>query len=155
MPKFLMAETIHSEKVTTARLGGETLDAAGRLADTENGKIVKLVAESRYDLAAATDAIEGFVSSVAVATYDGFALGGVVSTGTKAVVFSGATVAVGDYVVTGTVTAKGTTLGTANCAVAKAADQVAAKAAPFKWRVVSLGTAGTGVAGTTGLIERV
>ena len=93
-------------------------------------------------------------------------------------------VAVGDYVVTGTVVAAGTAL-TASLKVTKAtvqpgvaivstvatADTAAAvivqldavlalNAAAQKnlahgWRVVSLGTAGTGAVGTTGVIERV
>ena len=60
--------------------------------------------------------------------------------------------AVGDYVVTGTVVAAGTKL-TGPLKVTKATDQAAAKAAPFKARVVSLGEAGTGAVGTVGLIE--
>jgi hypothetical protein len=152
MAKFLMAETIHSEKVTTARLG-TAANAGGRLVDADAGKAVKLAGESRFALCSADDAIEGFVSSVSTGTYDGYSLGGVVSTGTKAVTFDGAA-AIGDYVVAGAVTAAGTKLP-GPVKVKVAADQEVAAAAPFKWRVVSLGTAGTGNSGTTGLIERV
>ena len=152
MAKFLMGETIHTEKVTTARLG-TAADASGRLVDNDVGKIVALAGESRYALAAADAEIEGFVSSVSGGTYDGYSLGGVVSTGTKAVTFDGA-VAVGDYVVTGTPVAAGTALS-APVKVKKAANQATAKAGLFKWRVVSLGKVGTGASGTTGLIERV
>jgi hypothetical protein len=152
MAKFLMDETIHSEKVTTSRLGGT---GAAKFTDAENGKAVKLGAESQYDLTADGNSIEGFVSSISSGpTYDGFALGGVVSTGTKRVLVSGATVAVGDYVVSAAPVALGTKLAT-YAPVKKAADQAIAAAAPFKWRVVSRGSAGTGVAGTTVLIERV
>lgn len=152
MAKFLMGETIHSQPVATVRLG-TAANAGGRLVDADVGKAVKLLGESRYGLATAADAIEGFVSSVSTGTYDGYSLGGVISTGTKAVTFDGS-VAIGDYVVTGAVTAAGTALS-GPVKVKKAADQAVAAAAPFKWRVVSLGTAGTGATGTTGLIERV
>lgn len=92
-------------------------------------------------------------------------------------------IAVGDYVVVGTAVAKGTALtappkvrkatnqpGTAVVSVVGAADTAAAiktkvdealvkvadaqKNAVFAWRVVSLGTVGTGAVGTTGVIER-
>lgn len=152
MAKFLMDETIHSEKVTTARMGGS---GANKFTDAENGKAVILAAESQYGLTADGSAIEGFVSSVnSGATYDGFAVGGVVATGTKRVLVSGATLAVGDYVVSAAPVALGTKL-TTYAPVKKAADQAVAAAAPFKWRVVSRGAAGTGAAGTWVLIERV
>ena len=61
-------------------------------------------------------------------------------------------VAIGDYVVTGTPVAKGTAL-TVPPRVCKAT--AAATGIIFKWRVVSLGTAGTGAVGTTGVIQRV
>ena len=157
MPKFIMSETIHSEKVKTARLG--TTGAGNQFADADVGKAVKLSGDSAYVLCAAGDPIEGVVSSVNLGLYDGFSIGGVVSTGYKAVTFDGlqatpgtGTVAVGDYVVTGTVVARGTALSTP-LKVTKATDQAAAKAAPFKARVVSLGAAGTGAVGTVGIVE--
>lgn len=151
MPKFLISETIHSEKVITARLG----TTVAKFADADVNKAVKLSAESAYALCSAGDAIEGVVSSLtSPPTYDGFSVGGIVSTGYVAVTFSGAAVAIGDYVVAAAQPALGTK-NTGNMLVQKAADQVAAKAAPFKWRVVSLGTVGTGAAGTVGVIERV
>ena len=61
------------------------------------------------------------------------------------------TVAIGDYVVTGTVVAKDTALS-GPVKVTKATTQTGMYHA---WRVVSLGSAGTGAVGTTGLIERV
>lgn len=158
MAKFLMVETIYSEKVVTARVG----TTGTPLKDADIGKAVKLIAESNYGLAAAGDAIEAVVSSSNYAnqgTVDGFAIGGVISKGFKAVTFDGlqatpgtGTVAVGDYVVTGTVVAAGTKL-TGPLKVTKATTQADAKAAPFKARVVSLGEAGTGAVGTVGLIE--
>lgn len=170
--KFRMTETIHSEKVRTARLG--TTGAGNQYDDKEVGKAVKLSGDSAYVLCAAGDPIEGVVNSVNLGLYDGFSIGGVVSTGYKEVTFDGlqatpgtGTVAVGDFVVTGTVVAKGTAL-TAPLKVTKATQQpgiteAAAvgdvndqlKVALFAWRVVSLGAAGTGAVGTTGIIERV
>lgn len=171
--KFQIVETIHSEKVKTARLG-TAADANGRYSDKEVGKAVKLVGESRYALAAAGDPIEGVISSVNGGTYDGFSVGGVVSTGYKEVTFDGlqatpgtGVVAVGDYVVCGTVVAKDTAL-TGPLKVCKATMQPGVteaavvgdvndmlKVAMHAWRVVSLGAAGTGAVGTTGVIERV
>src|SRR5574337_1594433 len=173
MAKFLMTETIHSERVDTVRLGTGSLSA---YTDTEIGKAVKFSAESRYVLAAAGDQIEAFVSSVNPGFVDGYTIGGVVSTGTKAVTFDGlqatpgtGTVAIGAYVVVGTVVAKDTALtegvpvkvckatiqpGTTEAgAVGDVNDQI--KAAMFAWRVVSLGSAGPGAVGSVGLIQRV
>lgn len=187
--KFLMTETIHSEKVKTARLGAS--GASNVYSDTEVGKAVKQTAESQYVLCVAGDPIEAFISSVNVGVYDGFSIGGVISTGYKSVVFDGleatagtGTIAIGDYVVAGTMVAKGTalsgaqkvtkatnqpgtaivsTVGTADTAAAikTQIDAVLVKVADaqangtFAWRVVSLGSVGTGAVGTTGLIERV
>lgn len=155
--KFEIVETIHSEKVKTVRLGAT--GAGNQYDDKEVGKAVKLSGSSAYALCAAGDAIEGVVSSVNGGKYDGFSIGGIISDGYKAVTFDGlqatpgtGTIANGDYVVVGTVVAKGTALSGA-LKVTKATDQAAAKAAPFKARVVSLGTAGTGAVGTTGIVE--
>ena len=152
--KFEITETIHSEKIKTVRLGAS--GAGNTYGDTETGKAVKLSATSQYVLCAAGDAIEGIVSSVNDGTYDGFSIGGIVSTGYKNVILDGlqatpgtGAIAVGDYVVTGTVVAKGTALSGA-LKVCKATDQAAAKAAPFKARVVAA-TATT--VGTAAVIE--
>ena len=152
MAKFQISETIHSEKVHTVRLGAT--GAGNQYGYEENGKAVKLSGDSTYVLAAAGDTIEGIVSSSNYpeqGTVDGYSIGGIFRTGYKEVTFGGV-VAVGDYVVVGTVTAKGTAL-TGPLRVTKAADQAVAKAAPFKARVVSLGSAGTGAVGTVGVVE--
>lgn len=148
--KFEITETIYSEKIKTVRLG--TTGAGNVYGDTEMGKAVKLAATSQYVLCAAGDPIEGIVSSVNDGTYDGFSIGGVVSTGYKNVVLDGlqatpgtGAIAVGDYVVTGTVVAKGTAL-TGALKVCKATDQAAAKAAPFKARVVAATSTAVGTA---------
>lgn len=158
MAKFLMVETVHSDKVVTARVG----TAGAPLKNVDSGKAVKLIATSNYGLCAAGDAIEAVLSTSnydSQGTVDGFAIGGVIPKTFKAVTFDGlqatpgtGTIAVGDYVVTGTVVAAGTAL-TGPLKVTKATDQAAAKAAPFKARVVSLGEVGTGAVGTTGLVE--
>lgn len=152
MAKFMIVETIHQEKIKTVRLGTAVL--GNQYGDKEIGKAVKLSADNAYTLCAAGDTIEGIISSSnfdSQGTVDGFAIGGISSTGYKSVEFGGVVV-VGDYVVVGTVVPVGTIL-TGQLVVAKAADQAAAKAAPYKARVVSLGKAGTGAIGTVGTVE--
>lgn len=176
MPKFLMQPLIGTE-AKTARLGAGTGDA-NRLNDIDAGKPVKLVGESRFDLCAAGDPIEGFIVAVDTATLDGYSTGGV--KGTKRghleyVTFDGlqatpgtGTIAVGDYVVAGTPSAKGVAIPSTGPKVCKATQQPGVteaaavgdvndqlKVAMYAWRVVSLGTAGTGAVGTRGVIERI
>lgn len=162
MAKFLISETIHSEKVKTVRLG-QTTQPFGF---NDIGKAVKLTADSRYELAAAGDMIEGYVTSVegvsnstagVKATVDGYTIGGICSTGYKDVVFDGlqatvgtGVVAVGDYVVVGTVTARGTVMPDPALRVTKATSQTPGA---YKARVMSLGKAGTGAVGTVGVVE--
>lgn len=157
MAKFQITETIHSFPIFTVRFGAT--GAGNQYGDSEVGKAVKLSGESAYALCAAGNPIEGIVSSVNEGTYDGFSIGGKAYGGFKAVTFDGlqatpgtGAVAIGDYVVVGTVVAKGTALS-GPLKVCKATDQAAAAAAPFKARVVSLGSAATGAVGTTGVIE--
>lgn len=184
MPKFTITETIHSERVLSTRLGSNTVALGGGYTDKEAGKAVKLTAESRFVLSAAGDPIEAIISSVSLGVYDGFSIGGVVSRGYKEVTFDGleatlgvGVVALGNIVVTGTVAPAGTAL-TAPLKVTRATNQpgVAIVAADnliasinaalvsvadananaqFAWKVVSLGSVGTGAVGTTGVIERV
>lgn len=190
MPKFMMSETIHSHPITTVRLGTTSV----RHTQLENGKALKLSTLDNYVLAAAGDPIQGVQTTSNLdtqGTVDGYAIGGVANHGTKLVIFDGleatpgtGTVAIGDFVVTGTVTAFGTALpgagllkvckatnqpGTAVVSTVGAADTAAAiktqidaalaKVANSQLvgahavRVVSLGTAGTGAVGTTGLVE--
>lgn len=156
MAKFQMKELIDTD-VFTARLGAGT-GAGNNVDDKEVGKAVKLVGDSQYNLCTAGDQLEGFVTSVEVATQDGYSIGSVGYEGRKEVTFDGlqatpgtGTVAVGDYVVAGTVVAKGTALS-APVKVCKATTQTGMY---FAWRVVSLGSAGTGAVGTTGIISRV
>lgn len=161
MPKFIMTELVEYTKVETARLGAGT-GSANWLTDKEVGKFVKLVAESRFDLCAVGNEIEGRIGSIdAGGPYDNYSLGSVERGGRFAVTFDGiqatpgtGTVALGDYVVCGTPVAKDTALVFGTPAkVCKAT--AAATGIVHKWRVVSLGSAGTGAVGTTGLIEKV
>lgn len=157
MPKFMIVETIYSEKVKTVRLG--TASAGQQYGNEEIGKAVKFSGDNAYVLCAAGDAIEGVVSSSNLGeqgTQDGFAIGGIVATGYKSVTFDGlqatpgtGVVAAGDYVVVGTVVAKGTAL-TGQLKVTKATSQTPGV---YKARVVSLGTVGTGAVGTVGTVE--
>lgn len=183
MPKFLISPVIPTE-AETVRFGAGTASNQ-HFGNAEVGKAVKLVGESRYDLCAAGDNIEAFVTSVESATLDGYSIGGTQDDCMTQVTFDGlqatpgtGTIAVGDYVVAGTATALGTALGIGGPKVCKATNQPGAtitaadntvgsintalaamadaqKHAIFAWRVVSLGTAGTGAVGTTGTIERV
>src|SRR3990167_1155629 len=184
MAKFSIQETVGiNAAANTVRLGAGT-GAANNVIVAEAGKAVKLVAESRFDLCAAGDAIEAYVAAVEPPTQDGYSIGSVINEGFKNVTFDGlqatpgtGVIAVGDYVVTGTVVAKGTALAaalkvckatnqpgaavvladnlvaTVNAGLVKVAD--AQKNLTFAWRVVSLGSAGTGAVGTAGVIERV
>lgn len=161
MPKFIMTERILDSQVVQARIGSGTKTASANNVydDKENNKFCKLVGESRYALCVAGDQIEGRISSIEVGTYDDFSFGGVESSRYLAVTFDGlqatpgtGTLVVGDYVLCGTVVPKGTAL-TVPARVVKATDQVVAKSV-FPWRVVSLGSVGTGAVSTAGLIER-
>lgn len=154
-----MTPVVPDAAAKVVRLGAGNLEA-NRWDSKEQGKLVKLVAESRYDLCAAGDAIEGIVYAVELAPQNGYTIGSVVSAsetrinavadGLQATPGTGA-IAVGDYVVAGTATAKGTAL-TTYPKVCKATSQTPGA---FAWRVVSLGTVGTGAVGTQIVIERV
>lgn len=140
----------------TVRLGAGS-GTANQLSDLDNGKLVKLVAESRYDLAVAGDAIEGIITSVESAPSGGFSIGGKLDTGHAWATADGfqstpqvGVMAVGDLVVAGAITAKGTAL-TGYPKVQKATTQTVGK---FMWRVESLGT-GAGAVGTDIVIKRI
>lgn len=142
---------------TTVRLGAGS-GSSNNLTVAELGKLVKLVAESRYNLAAAGDEIEGVITAVQLAPQNGFTIGSVSDNGKMSVTFDGlqgtpgtGTLAVGDIVVAGTAVAKDTAL-TAYPRVCKA---TTASGVVYKWRVVSLGTIGTGAVGTVGVIARI
>lgn len=149
--------TLPLEKVTSVRLGaGNTAD--DRFSDVDEGKSVKLVGESRYNLTAAGDPLEAFVVSVESATSNGFSVGSIVAEGKVFATADGlqatpgvGAIAVGDYVVAGTQTAKGTALA----AYPKVCKATAQTYGAYAWRVLSLGTAGTGAVGTAIVISEV
>lgn len=161
MPKFIMTELVDArDKVITARLGAGT-GAANWLTDKEVGKFVKQVAESRYDLCAVGDEIQGVISSIEVASQDNYTIGSVRQDGRKTVTFDGlqgtpgtGAISIGDFVVCGTPVAKDTALVFGTPAKVCKATATAPNLV-YLWRVVSLGSAGTGAVGTQGLIERV
>lgn len=173
MPKFLMTPLIEDTARYTTRFGAAN-GVANYFKDSEVYKFVKFVGDSRYGLCAAGDMIEGYVASVESASADDYSIGSFAEEGRADVTFDGlqatpgtGTLAVGDWVVCGTVVALGTTLGVTTPRVCKATAQLGsvpadfatsgllARYAAFAWRVVSLGNTGTGAVGTAGVIERV
>lgn len=176
------------EDARTVRLGGTST----KFTSVDAYKFVKLAAESEYDLCAAGDPIEAIVVSVDSAPSGGFSIGSITDDGVLFVIADGleatpgtGTIAVGDYVVCGTVTARNTAMTDGMPKVCKATNQPGAaitstlagadtaaavktvldaalvKVADaglngmFAWRVESLGTAGTGAVGTMLAIKRV
>lgn len=155
MAKFKMQPLVGTE-VDTARLGAGT-GAANYVDDKEIGKFVKLVGDSQYNLCAAGDQIEGQIAAVETYTADDYSIGSVMSDGRCKVTLDGlqatpgtGVIAVGDYVVCGTIVAKATSLAGAYPKVCKATTQTGMY---FAWRVVSLD--GTTAVGQTATIERV
>jgi hypothetical protein len=161
MAKFQFKETVINsyDEAFTARFGAGT-GAANNVTSLEVGKFAKLTGDSLYNLTAAGDPIEAVVLSVESFTQDAYSIVSLIDEGLKEVTFDGlqatpgtGTVAIGDYVVTGTVVAKGTALTSGVPAkVTKATTQTGQY---FAWRVESLGTAGTGAVGTVGIIRRI
>ena len=149
MAKFMMTELIPTTAQTSRLPVGVT--------DKDVGKAVKLTAESQYTLCVVGDQIEGVIAAVETATMDGFPIGSVVNApGTrKEVVFDGTQAAgtgaltIGTRVVCGTPAALGTS---GPLRVRSATTQTGMD---YVWRIVSLGSAGTGAVGTVGVIERV
>lgn len=155
-----MAPTGPTCAAVTVRLGAGNA-AVNNMKQQDTGKIVKLAGESQYDLAAVGDEIEAFVSSVEASTQNGWSIGGIQTTGMFWATADGlqgtpgtGTIAVGDYVLAGTITALNTAL-TAYPKVVKATTQANAKGTPYAKRVLSLGPAGTGAVGTQILIGHV
>jgi len=154
---LFITPTVPMAAAKTVRLGAGN-SPAQNLTDLEVGKIVRLVAESRYDLATVGQEIEGFINSIDGGTSGGFTIGGIYSEGRAYVLADGlqatpgtGVLAIGSVVVAGTVTALGTALASFPrvCVATTPANVV------HKWRVVSLGAAGTGAVGTTVVIERI
>lgn len=156
--KHKIVPQIPVTRVTTVNLGklaGTVQPEA--FTDKDVGKVVKLIGADTYGLAAAGDPIEGIIVSVETATSAGYNVGGIKSDEKAFVTADGlqatpgtGVIVVGDYVLTGTVSAVGTAL-TDYPKVVKATSQTPT---PFAWRVVGFYT-GTGAVGQTLVIERV
>ncbi len=171
MAKFQMDEVLnYNSQIDTARLADGSGDA-NQLAEADVGKFVRLKAGSQYGLCAAGDEIEGVVDSSTGTKMDGFNVGGVRKNGRVKVTLDGlqatpgtGTIDVGDYVVCGTVVARGTALGSGvypkvckstdlTFATTPAVNFPAGSQLKHKWRVVH--RYGTTAVGQTALIERV
>jgi len=172
MAKFKFGVTLNLDEAITARLADGASGSATQLTKADNGKFVKLVGDSQYGLCAAGDEIEAVINVADdIAPQDGFNLGSIVTDdglrvrvtldGLQATPGTG-TIAVGDYVVCGSVTARGTALPgypkvckatPLSVATTPAVNFPAGSNLNFKWRVVSLD--GTTAVGQTALIERV
>lgn len=152
----------------TARLGAGT-GTANNLSIADQGKFVKLAGESRYDLCVAGDFIDAQILAVDLDPSAGYTVGSLadedmmyaIADGLEATPGVGA-IAVGDYVLVGSVYAKGTIIPLTETfpKVCKATAQLGsvpadltaagkmARYAAYAWRVVSLGPVGTGAVGT-------
>jgi hypothetical protein len=157
MPSHRILPTTANPEVTTARLGAGALPTQN-LDFRDVGKPVRLVGESRYDLAIAGQEFEGVIETVENATQDGFSIGSVVRRQFMWVTFDGlqatpgtGVVTVGDIVVCGTPTPRQTPL----VGYARVCRATTPASVMFRWRIVSLGVVGTGAVGTHGVIERV
>jgi len=162
MAKFQMGVTLNTDANITARVADGT-GAANQLDKADNGKFVKLVGDSQYGLCAVGNEIEGILAVANdIAPADGFNLGSVTLADDSvrvAVTLDGlqatpgtGTIAVGDYVVCGTVVARGTALS-GNPKVCKAT--AAATGIVYKWRLVAILNGGNGAVGNTGIIQAV
>jgi hypothetical protein len=159
---------VPQEPARTVRLGTN----AGQFITDDVGKLVKLAAESQYNLCVAGDPIEGVIAAIDTAKSGGHSIGSIYERGAIWAIADGlqatpgtGTLAVGDYVVAGSITALGTKLTsfpkvckatqqpgiTEAGAVGDVNDQL--KVALFAWRVESLGT-GAGAVGTQVVIKR-
>jgi hypothetical protein len=159
MAKFQMDVTLNQlADYTTARVA-DGAGASNQLNDNDVGKLLKLAGDSQFGLCAVGNEIEGIMASGPDnATLDGYSVATVRKNGRTRVTLDGlqatpgtGTVAIGDFVVAGTVVARNTSLSDAPPKACKAT--AAATGIVHKWRVVAL--YGTGAVGQIALIERV
>lgn len=149
--------TVPDDATVAVRLGAGNAES-DRMSALDAGKLVKLAGESRYDLTAAGDEIEASIYAVELAPQNGYTIGSVLQEGRLFATFDGlqatpgtGVIAIGDIVVAGTPVAKGTAMS----GYAKVCKATTPAAVVHRWRVVSLGTVGTGAVGTVGVIERI
>jgi hypothetical protein len=173
MAKFKLKELVGSQPITV-RLGAGSVYStpANAYTDKEIGKFAKLSGDSAYVLCVVGDPIQAVITAVETYNADDFSIGSVGATGRKRVLLDGSeaagtgSIAIGDYVVTGTPVAKDTALTILTPPkVRKATNQpgavpgdltAAGKQALnsiFAWRLVSFDSAGA--VGDFGVIERV
>lgn len=173
MAKFKLKELVGLQPITV-RLGVGSVYStpANAYTDKEIGKFVKLSGDSAYVLCAVGDPIQAVITGVESYNADDFSIGSVDATGRKRVLLDGSeaagtgSIAIGDYVVTGTPVAKDTALTILTPPkVRKATNQPGAVPADltaagkqalngiFAWRLVSFDSAGA--VGDFGVIERV
>lgn len=159
MANFQMDVTLSElNEFVTARVADDSVGAQP-LNDSDVGKFVKLKFTSQYGLCAAGDEIEGIMASGPdSALHNGFPLASVRRNGRLRVTLDGlqatpgtGVIAVGDFVVAGTVVARGTSLADAPPKVCKAT--AVGTGIVHTWRIVAL--YGTTAVGQIGLIERV
>ncbi len=146
-PYYIAPRVGEGDKLSVA-LGAS---AGAKFSDNDLNKAVKLAANNNYVLVSAGDAIEGSTISMEPFTVNnGFSFG-TIQTGGKmivTIVAAGTTVVVGDQVVAAAQAALGTAQ---DYPIVR---KIAAETPAIRWRVVSLWKAGTGVAGTQVVIER-
>lgn len=161
MAKFLLQPLVNSMEVITVRLGAGT-GTANYFNDNDKQKFIKWVADSRYDLCAIGDEIEGWVSSVDVAPSDQYSTGGRAQGGLIAVALEGlqasgtGTLPLGSWLVAGTPIARNTAMPLGAPNVRAATDQSItgiARIGVNACRLLSWGKAGTGAVGTIGVAE--
>lgn len=169
--KFFYGPTAPASASITSRLGAQGVPYN----DTEIGKLVKESGDSGHVLCVAGDQIGGQITGVQPATSDGYTIGGInkadrfqaLADGLQATPGVG-TLAIGDQVVCGTPVALNTGLttypkvqkSTIQVGVTIPADLTAAAAhmallaSGNIWKVISLGSAGTGAVGTSVIVAR-
>ena len=161
MAKFQMNVTLNTDELETVRVSdGASGNAATQLTKLDAGKFVKLTGDSQVGLCAVGDQIEWqLYTADDVAPADGFNLGAVQDEGRMKVTLDGlqgtpgtGAIAIGDYVVCGTVVPRGTSLNGAPPKVCKAT--AAPNTLLFKWRLVSI-LVGTTAVGSIGVIDSV
>lgn len=130
MPKFQLGVQLDPYDIKdTVRLGGNA--GATPLKKEDDLKLLKLVGDSRYDLCAVGDKVEGIVEVAGdlVATFDGYTLGSIQKRGRFVAVADGSeaagtgSLAVGDCIVAGTPIALNVAITEAGPRVRKATNQ--------------------------------
>lgn len=117
--KFQVTPSIIESFNESMKLGSNTIALSGSLVDNDRNKCLKLGADSTYTLCVAGDPIEATLAAVEAAPIDGYSFGTIRKGGKMSVICDGleatpgtGTIAVGDFVVCGTVVPAGTALGT-------------------------------------------